>query len=246
MQLKGLAQDWDQLGQSDPLWAILSDPAKKGNRWSLEEFFATGEVAVDQALHHLDALGVKVKHERALDFGCGVGRLTQALAQHFNEIDGVDIAPSMIDLARKYNRFGDRCRYHVNSRDDLHMFDDGTFDFVFTDIVLQHMPPEAMLSYVAEFVRILRPGGVGLFDIPPRYAKTLRGAIVRFAPAPLLAFYRRRAHGGGMMELHTIKPGRVLNFLVTKPVRVIENRPLPPDRPSVVCHRQYCIERLDA
>ncbi len=245
MQLEELARSWDQLGRSDPLWAILYDPAKKGNRWSLEEFFATGEATVDQALRHLDALKVEVNLERALDFGCGVGRLTQALARHFNEIDGVDIAPSMVGRAREYNRFGDRCRYHVNSRDDLRMFADGTFDFVFTDIVLQHMPSELMLSYVAEFIRVLRLGGVGLFDIPPRYANTPRGVIVRFAPAPFLALYRRRAHGDGVMELHTIKPERVLDFLGTRPVRVIEHRSLPADRSAVVRRYQYCVERLD-
>lgn len=245
MQLERLAQSWDQLGQSDPLWAILSDPAKKGNRWSMEEFFATGEAVVDQALRHLDALKIEVKLERALDFGCGVGRLTQALARHFNEIDGVDIAPSMVDRAREYNHFGDRCRYHVNTHDDLRMFDDGSFDFALTDIVLQHMPPELMLSYVAEFIRVLRPGGVGLFDIPPRYENTPRGRIAKFAPASFLAFYRRRAHGGGVMELHTIKPERVLEFLATKPVRVIEHHPLPADRPAVIRHYQYCIERME-
>ncbi len=62
----------------------------------------------------MDYLGdrqISFPKRRALDFGCGVGRLTQALARHFNIVDGVDIAPSMIELANQFNRSGGRCRY---------------------------------------------------------------------------------------------------------------------------------------
>jgi predicted TPR repeat methyltransferase len=56
---------------------------------------------------------VSLKRDTALDFECGVGRVTQALCARFARCDGVDIAGSMIRLARQYNRFGDRCQYYV-------------------------------------------------------------------------------------------------------------------------------------
>ena len=40
-------------------------------------------------------LGVDVGRERALDFGCGVGRVTQALCEYFTECTGIDIAPAV-------------------------------------------------------------------------------------------------------------------------------------------------------
>ncbi len=41
---------------------------------------------------------------KALDFGCGVGRLTQALADYFNEVAGVDVSPTMVNKALEYNK----------------------------------------------------------------------------------------------------------------------------------------------
>jgi SAM-dependent methyltransferase len=126
----------------------------------------TGVHEIDGVLAWLDELGVVLRTGRALDFGCGVGRLTQALAKKFTLCDGVDIAPSMIERADEINRFGDRCRYHVNDRDDLALFEDATFDFVYSDIVLQHIAPEYSARYVSEFTRILAPGGVVVFQLP--------------------------------------------------------------------------------
>ncbi|PYQ82516.1 MAG: SAM-dependent methyltransferase, partial [Acidobacteria bacterium] len=77
---------WDAHAQSDPLWAILSDPAKHGGKWNLHRFFQTGVGEIATLLYELARLGVAVKTDRALDFGCGIGRLTQALAERFTRV----------------------------------------------------------------------------------------------------------------------------------------------------------------
>ena len=120
---------------------------------------------VDEALQECAEHGIEVARGRALDFGCGVGRLTQALASHFDRVDGVDISETMVRLANEHNRWPDRVQYHVNTTDDLGLFDDESFDFVLTIIVLQHNPPDVARRYIAEFVRILRPGGIAVFDL---------------------------------------------------------------------------------
>src|SRR4051812_46865197 len=89
---------------------------------------------------------------RALDFGCGVGRLTQALARHFTHVTGIDISEQMLDLARQYNRHGERVEYALNTRPDLSQWPDHTFDFVYSIITLQHMEPVYARRYIAEFV----------------------------------------------------------------------------------------------
>src|SRR5258707_194558 len=86
--------------------------------------------------------GATSPSRRALDFGWGAGRLSQAIARRMAEVDGVDIARSMVDLAGRHNRYGDRCRYRVNTAPDLRLFGDGAFDFVYSSIVLQHIPQE--------------------------------------------------------------------------------------------------------
>ena len=166
VDLDELQRHWNEWGRRDPYWAIISRPDRRGNRWDLEEFLRTGVDEIDELLAWLRELGVTVRPGRALDFGCGVGRLTQALARTFAECDGVDIAPSMIERAGVLNQFGEKCRYHVNDRDDLALFDDGTFDLIYSDIVLQHIAPQFSAKYVKEFTRVLAPGGVAVFQLP--------------------------------------------------------------------------------
>lgn len=166
MNLKELKKNWDEFGKQDPLWAILTDPTKKNNNWNPDEFFKTGDEEITSVLKSVESLEFPKSRKRALDFGCGVGRLTQALCPYFDECYGVDIAPSMIESARKYNRYGDRCKYYVNDSADLSLFEDNHFDFIYSKIVLQHIKPEYSKNYIKEFVRVLSPGGLLLFQVP--------------------------------------------------------------------------------
>src|SRR5215471_866968 len=157
---------WERHAQHDPLWAILSDPTKKGRKWPLAEFFETGEREISVALHTVAACGLTINRRTALDFGCGVGRLTQALARHFDSAVGVDISPTMIRLAEKLNHDQERVRYVANARDDIRIFDANTFDFIYSEKVLQHVAPASTCRYLPEFVRTLRRGGVLVFQLP--------------------------------------------------------------------------------
>lgn len=165
MEFEALRQNWNRFGELDPLGAILTDAGAKG-RWSPERFFETGRQEIAEVMAVLDRAGLASQGERALDFGCGVGRLTQALCDRFDECHGVDVAASMIARAESFNRRGAKARYHLNERSDLRLFPDDRFDFVYSNLVLQHMRPEYAKRYLREFVRILRPGGVLVFQLP--------------------------------------------------------------------------------
>lgn len=214
MDLQELQRNWDMFGRTDPLWAVLTDPAKRGNRWSLSEFFATGDRDIDALLGHLESLELVVVKGRALDFGCGVGRLTQALARHFTAVIGVDIAPSMLEQARALNRYGARCEYLLNTRDDLQLLGSGSFDLVYSNITLQHMEPRYAHGYIAEFVRLLAPGGVLAFQLPTkRVRRRLRGAIRRLllCIGPLGRWHS--AKGSPVMEMYATSTSRIVALL---------------------------------
>src|SRR3989338_957648 len=102
MKLHETGTNWDILGKEDPLFAVLTFKDKRGGKWNKQEFFETGKKEVKGTLEYVRKLNVALTFGKALDFGCGVGRLTQALAQYFEEVHGVDIAPSMIETAPAY------------------------------------------------------------------------------------------------------------------------------------------------
>jgi SAM-dependent methyltransferase len=166
--LNGSRELWDSHARHDPLWAILSDPAKKDGQWNLDRFFQTGVAEISHILYHMRLRGMSVVKRRALDFGCGVGRLSQALAQHFARVDGVDISPAMVALAESLNRHGARVSYHANDRPDLSIFPDHTFDLIVSTIVLQHIEPPMAARYLTELCRVLAPGGAFVFQLPAR------------------------------------------------------------------------------
>lgn len=166
MSFETLKATWTRLGEVDPLWAILTNPEAEGGQWDLDKFLASGRAEIACVLEEIRLLEFPLTFGKALDFGCGIGRLTQALGDHFQESHGVDIAPSMIDLATKFNKKPSQVNYHLNQAQDLTLFADNTFDFIYSRIVLQHMAPVYSKKYLAEFVRLLKPGGLAAFQVP--------------------------------------------------------------------------------
>lgn len=199
MNLSDLQATWETLSGTDPLWAILSDPDKKGRRWSNDEFFATGVREIQTLMNDLRSPGRALGSRGALDFGCGVGRLTQPLTEYFEEVVGVDLSPAMVRLAEAYNRAPDRCRYVVNAAANLAMFPTGSFDLVLSYLTLQHIPPGLSTSYLREFVRVTRTGGIICVQLPAAPATVAAAArmSVRRARNAVRALLARGGIGRG-------------------------------------------------
>lgn len=192
-----LSREWDELAQEDALWAILSDDPERRGRWQLEEFFATGEREVERVLSAAVPLSRPVGREVALDFGCGVGRLTRALGARFDRAVGVDVSPEMIARAREVSVERPGLEFRVNVAPDLSQFADASFDLVYSSKVLQHMSsPKLACRYIEDFVRVMRPDGLVAFQLwthvpwrrrlQPRRRLYGAGRALR-VPQPLLA-----------------------------------------------------------
>jgi SAM-dependent methyltransferase len=164
--LHEVRQVWEAQAESDPLWAILSEPDKRGRKWNLREFLATGGSLVASLLDRADAAGADQRYGTAVDFGCGIGRLSQALAGRYAAVMGIDVSQTMIGIAKRVNRHGERVTYLHNPSTDLAPIDDGFADLVFSVITLQHIRPSLAESYVHEFFRIAKPGGLIIFHVP--------------------------------------------------------------------------------
>lgn len=198
VDLGDVQRDWTKLGEDDPLWAVLIQPGTRGGRWDVDDFLATGRAEIDASLEHLrglDALPVLDRVlDRVLDFGSGAGRLTQALAAHATSVVGVDISEPMIRTARRLNQV-DNCEFVLNQRPDLSLFDDQTFDLVYSSLVLQHMPLDAALTFLREMSRVLRPGGALVVQVAATPTRTFKGMAFKYAPQPLLRWAQTRLLG---------------------------------------------------
>lgn len=154
-----MAHAWEIWGRQDPYYGVLSDERFRTARISesREEFFATGEDFVKRALSIYESCFGTLSRGRALDFGCGVGRLTLPLAGLFEEAVGTDVAPSMLAEARA-NAAGVNGVCFVQSDHSLSALE-GTFDFVLSYIVFQHIPRAEGMRLCRELLRRIRPGG---------------------------------------------------------------------------------------
>jgi len=209
-----IGRNWTRLGEADPLWAVCVDGSRRGGRWDPAELLATGRREIAAAMANVDGLRLCARREHALDFGCGVGRLTAALTDHFTAVTGVDISSPMLAEARRLNPAGARATFVHNDAPDLRLFADASFDLVYSSLVLQHLPPELAHRYLAEFVRIARPGGAIAILVPTAHLRTARGLAYAYAPNQLIGWLQRSVFGyPAPMRMHTL-PARVVRRVI--------------------------------
>jgi SAM-dependent methyltransferase len=141
---------------------------------------------------------------KALEIGCGPGRLMRPMSRHFAEIHGVDVSDEMIALAREKLRDIPNAYGHVSNGASLAEFADHSFGFVYSYAVFQHVPSrDVVYEYLREIRRVLQPGGVALvqFNGLPRDRdsessyNTWTGA--RFSAGEILEF----AHDAGDLQV---------------------------------------------
>lgn len=111
----------------------------------------------------------------ALDYGCGgLARYSIALASHFKFVYGVDISEEAIKMARAKLQEKKVKNALLSVCDGVRLnFSDNKFDFIFSNLVLQHIGnKEVNLGLAREFARCLKPGGMARLEyLHPSQAK---------------------------------------------------------------------------
>ncbi len=219
MGIDEVSRTWTRLGREDPLWAVLTDREKAGGGWTTDDFLATGAQEIEDVLARLGSLGAAPARGRAVDFGCGAGRLTHGLARAgFAEVVGLDISPTMLDKAREIVT-APQADFRLATGPELDVVDTGSADLVYTCRVLQHMPTELAHRYIREFFRFARPGGLVVFQLPTAPARSAAGLALRVLPAPVVRRLRRG------MEMHGTPEADVRALVATCGAEVLAADP---------------------
>ena len=166
MRWQHAAEYWDRVGADNPFGIILTGADRSPRYWDVDRFFETGVADTRWLIARLDGIAPHLPRRAALDFGCGVGRITRPLSDHFERVVGVDVARSMVVRARRLNSGFTRCEFRINRSRKLRGIPSDSFDLVYSRLVLQHIPPRNALRYVTELVRVLAPNGVLVFQLP--------------------------------------------------------------------------------
>jgi SAM-dependent methyltransferase len=208
-------QAWRALGETKPHWSVVTaeefTPARIEE--TLEHFYATGEQNVATLIRTLERNGVDPAALRTcLDFGCGVGRLSVALARRFARVVAVDVSPSHLAIARE------AIAKRGVSNIELVLLEtiDGVaalprVDLVYSIIVLQHNPPPVMLALFEGLLARLNPGGVAVIQIPTYLPPGYRFDLAAYEATP-----------GGDMEMHALPQAEAFRAVREAGVEVLE------------------------
>ena len=165
-----IREAWTRLGEQRPHHSVLALeqflPTNIGT--SEEVFWSSGEAECRSVQTILNRHGfVATKQKTCVEYGSGLGRVTCALAQQFGTVDGYDISPAHLELARKHAAEVEvgNIRFHLCS-DDVFIKPLEKCDFFYSRIVFQHNPPPLMRDLIAAALAALNEGGIAIFQMP--------------------------------------------------------------------------------
>jgi len=203
------AADWNALGEAEPFFAVLTDERFLRERMSDEDrdaFFASGDADVAHIFNLIDRPGFTPRS--ALDFGCGVGRLTRALTKRVERVVGIDIAPSMLRIARE----------NVPNAAFSPTIPDERFDLILSLIVFQHIPIRRGEALLDELLGRLENGGVAALHFTFRRPGSSLRRVARAIRAGVPLVHRiaqrlRRERPMPYMQMNEYDPARVLAIM---------------------------------
>jgi SAM-dependent methyltransferase len=182
--------EWEKFGAADPYYGVATDPRYHKANLTPEhrtDFFLSGAEHVANVLanikQHVDP---HFSPKLALDFGCGVGRLVVPMANFAGSVVGIDVSQSMLDEARKNCDQRGLKNVTLLRGDDCLSAVNGSYDFINSFIVFQHIPPVRGMQIFEHLLARLNTGGVGVlhFTYGKRLStrETAKDLLVRYTP----------------------------------------------------------------
>ena len=207
---------WRALGETRPHWSVLTGPEflpDQINQEAIGEFYRSGEQNIDTLMKTLARAGVDASKLRtSIDFGCGLGRLSAALASRFERVTAVDVSSSHLAMAREALRERGITNVDLVQLETVEGVDRlPQVDLVFSVIVLQHNPPPVMYAIFKSLIGRVAPGGVAVIQIPTWLPNGYRFAVEDYL-----------RDGGQQMEMHAIPQADALALIRASGMELLE------------------------
>ena len=173
-----MRRDWDERARRNAFRYIAS----WRRDWDQVSFFQSGEHDYIRLVHpFLQQLQISPASSSVAELGCGAGRMTQSFASRFLSVVAVDVSAEMQSRAKEHLRSSTNICWVLSDGEKLAEIGSESVDFVFSYLVLQHMPhKQLVLCSITEMMRILRPGGAFLFQFNGSHQPTMnwKGRVV--------------------------------------------------------------------
>src|SRR4051794_27467247 len=213
---------WDEGARRNAVWYV--DTSLDYDEPDLDRFFETGRTIVSQALD--DAPAQPAGKGLAVEIGCGLGRICQALAPRFERVVGVDISSEMLNQARELVKEAN-VEFVQGDGTSLAAIETASADLVLSFTVFQHIPSESVIcDYLTEAGRVLKPGGVFVFqwnNEPGAFQWKVRRAVLSGLQKTGLRGEKYRRHApeflGSRVPLSQVEPALQKGGLKLKAVR---------------------------
>ncbi len=158
--------EWRAWGKRDPLYGVSTWPGKSKDGpspWTDEEFYETGRA--DWSVFQRKWQQYGLDRRACVEIGCGAGRITNQLAQHFQAVHALDISPDMLAYAQQ-NVKAAHVRFYLTEGVNIPLADYSA-SAVFSCHVFQHFDTLSVASeYFKEIARVLAPGGTTMIHLP--------------------------------------------------------------------------------
>jgi len=162
-----IKQSWEHLGDTRAHHSVLTskDFLPDSLEKNIGAFWKSGEREVQEIEAILKRHGVKLSEVKtAVEYGCGVGRVTIPLSKSVSSMHAYDISRPHLDYAKEHaNEERATINFHLVS-DPLGKLQ--PCDLFYSRIVFQHNPPPIIHQLIKNALESLNPGGIALFQVP--------------------------------------------------------------------------------
>jgi ubiquinone/menaquinone biosynthesis C-methylase UbiE len=160
--IDAMKRDWDERARKNAFHYIASWRTD----WDARAFFESGEEDYRRLVKPiLTEMNFEPRGKCMVEIGCGAGRMTRVFAREFAHVDAIDISDEMQRRAKEYLQDFPNIRWILADGATLSGVTAESADFVFSYLVIQHLPSHAIANtLLREILRALKPGGVFLLQ----------------------------------------------------------------------------------